>query len=417
MKSFRISEILLFLILTTSILLNYLSSFLDPMIKFFDDFFILVLFIFLIPFYKRSFFKKDTIIYNWFFILFTIFIFSSIMNYDDLNLYSFFVQLKNYILPFFMYFVAVALYQKEKYKRTLEIYLYIALLISIIAVIEFILKEHLYLVYNVFGSPLNIIPFRSYSIVGSPVDLGFFLIFPIIYSYLLKRFIIFSIFLIALLCTLSLSALSSILLISVLAYFVKILRFKNFLIIFLISFLFWTNNSFYNNRFESKLITFSDKKNIEQATRYNFYVQSYDLIKDNLLLGVGVGNYGGWTARQDTKIYDKYNINLFGLKSIDAFYPHLMGELGVFGFISYLAIYLKFVVQNFRIFKYFRKNFDKLGYTLSASTLLYGSILLYSGFWSMFLETLFSTIIFFFLSAFSFCYFEKINHKNQKNES
>ena len=75
--------------------------------------------------------------------------------------------------------------------------------------------------------------------------------------------------------------------------------------------------------------------------RIRFLTDGLRIIDDNLLLGVGPGRYGGAAATiLGTPVYEEYDTELFGFRTVHDFWLHLTGEVGVIG----VAVFLTMVV-------------------------------------------------------------------------
>ncbi len=80
-----------------------------------------------------------------------------------------------------------------------------------------------------------------------------------------------------------------------------------------------------------------------------YYVQTMRVVKDNFLLGVGPGRYGGSVAAIfNTPIYEKYGIPM-SMAQIDTFWMQLWGEVGTLGIIVFLFMLIKFFIEARRI--------------------------------------------------------------------
>lgn len=428
MNSFKVSKLLLLVVVILTPTLSYISNFLGAYIKFMDDIIILFLLFYLFPIKITSLDVYPFSLIKLIIFFLIISFLSAIVNYDNFDLISYLVQLKNYFFTFAIFLFAVFLYDERYFKSIVKLYLFLSFILAFIGILEYIFEYHFYKRLTPFGDILAINPFRSYSLIGNPVDFAFYLILPFIISIMNKRYFLSFFFLISIGTTLSLGVLSIIFVLSFVAVISKTLNKKIFILIIIISSFFVLNNETINSRILGKIEKAKFSSYNEEASRLNFYRQSLDILKDNILVGVGVGNFGGWASQDQNTVYqsqrknyvyEKYNFKFYSLTSIDVFYPHLLGEIGLFGFLIYLNFYFKIIIKTYRISKYFIKTNDSYGYIISVSTYLYGIALLYSGFWSMFLETSFATIVYFFLSGYIHKYFEnrkiKFDNKNMKN--
>ena len=408
MDNYKVSKFLFLIIVTITCLLEFLSNFFGPYIKFVDDIIILFLIIYLTPRNLNNFDNHSVSLTRLVIFFFVISLFSGLINFEIFNLKPYLIQLKNYFFTFAVFLFAIFLYNESYFKLIIKIYLLVSLILALVGILEYSFKYHFFITYTPFGDLMAINPFRSYSLIGNPVDFAFYLIVPFLISLFSKRYLLSIFFLLAISTTLSLGNFSIILVLSIISFFLKILEKKIFIIILIILTVFTFNNDFVKNRISGKLEVAKFSPLDEEASRFNFYIQSSDVIKDNFLFGVGAGNFGGWVSDKNNPVYQKYNFKFYSLKSIDIFYPHLFGELGIFGLMIFLTIYLKIILKLFIISKYFSSNKNSHGYIISTTTFLYGITLIYSGFWSMFLETSFATIIFYFLSGYTYKYYKNV---------
>ena len=411
-KHFTYSRKLLFLTLISASLLNFITDTTGIHVMYFDDASILLMFG-IVCLYKKN---LDFSSFKWPIIFIIISLISLVDNLVNSYIINYFIQIKNYLLPFLIFVIASAIYDESSYKRYVKYYLNLCVLLSIIGILEFILNKHFYLVYGVFGNPSSVNPFRSYSLIGSPVDFGLILILPIIFTFLFysKKYITL-LHSLTLLFTKSLSMISLILVIMVAGLKFKIIPKRYFIYICLVG----TLSVFYNEGIMDRILTKQDVvanyNVINESSRYDMYMQSKDIVKDNFFLGAGAGNFGGWVSDKDNAIYEAYNFNFYSLKSIDLFYLHLIGELGIFGLISFLMIFLSIIFKNITYMKFSQKYNNHYGFVLSGTVFLYGICLLVTGFSCMILETNFATIPFYFLAAFSMCYHNSIDIKKNEN--
>lgn len=84
----------------------------------------------------------------------------------------------------------------------------------------------------------------------------------------------------------------------------------------------------------------------QENARLALYETSLKIAKDYFPLGVGLGQFGGWISTlYYSPMYYKYNLNLvYGLSpgpttfTMDTHWPHILGEVGVIGFILYVLV-------------------------------------------------------------------------------
>lgn len=73
--------------------------------------------------------------------------------------------------------------------------------------------------------------------------------------------------------------------------------------------------------------------------RYDAFLLSLNVLKDHLLIGVGPGRFGGYISYlYMSPIYEEYNFSFGRYKTLDMFWPHMWGELGIIG--SFLFLFL-----------------------------------------------------------------------------
>ena len=82
-----------------------------------------------------------------------------------------------------------------------------------------------------------------------------------------------------------------------------------------------------------------------ERARFALYRGSFEIARDRIPLGGGLGRFGSWMSRQAySPLYYEYGLsNVRGLKpdsptaATDTFWPQILGELGVIGLIGYVA--------------------------------------------------------------------------------
>jgi hypothetical protein len=82
-----------------------------------------------------------------------------------------------------------------------------------------------------------------------------------------------------------------------------------------------------------------------QRARFALYKGSFEIARDNLPLGGGLGRFGSWMSRQEySPLYYQYGLSrVRGLKpesptaATDTFWPQILGETGVVGLLGYAA--------------------------------------------------------------------------------
>jgi putative inorganic carbon (hco3(-)) transporter len=87
----------------------------------------------------------------------------------------------------------------------------------------------------------------------------------------------------------------------------------------------------------------------EGDLRIRFLTDGLRIIDDNLLLGVGPGRYGGAAATiLGSPVYEEYDTDLFGFRTVHDFWLHLTGEVGVIGVTVFLAMIVALLIRFLR---------------------------------------------------------------------
>ncbi|WP_157674157.1 O-antigen ligase family protein [Endozoicomonas ascidiicola] len=288
-------------------------------------------------------------------------------------------------------------------KLYLPFYLFLAL-ICLLGLYEGLTKQHFIPAINQWGDETFVgSAFRVYTFFGHPNDYGYYLLFFIsfvtlgLYLGVFKKNFSTIFFLIILysnlVLTISMGPLLSFIVSFILLFQILNLKNKWLYLIFALFFVFMsyltigevmTDRVF--NRIEASIFSYHSVG--ESATRVDFYLQSIPVLLENFFFGVGPGSFGGWVATQfDSYAHYKYNISTYGLRSIDVFYPHLFGELGFFGGISFLTIYIIIIRRSILQYKFHSIHDGKFGMLLSANVLFCVFLILISAFWTMLFET------------------------------
>ena len=109
--------------------------------------------------------------------------------------------------------------------------------------------------------------------------------------------------------------------------------------------------------------TFTDYiHNFYLTPRGQFYSGAFEILKHKFLYGAGPGTFAGLISRLTmSPTYFKYGVSLSSIKyCTDAYYAHLLGEIGGIGLLLYLNMLLN-VYRKILVFeKYFKKNRDSL---------------------------------------------------------
>ena len=406
----KIFTLLLFLLIVISTTNSFLTYYFFDFFHFFDDFVILVLslFIFLIGLYTRKIncpFKKPLITLIFFIVL------SSLINISNISMQSFLFQIKGYFFCFILLPVLYFFIKLNHQHKIVNFYIIFFLILSIFGIYEFITQSHYWPNLNKYENHSFVEPFRSFSLVGHPNDYAFSLLFPIYYlscyffhknkiNY--KYLIILFILLTGLLFSLSVGAFFA-LLTSFSFYLIaeKKVNFKALIIIGITCLLFFSISF---DRFILRLNSlFYDS---DGASRIYFYKQTYPIISDNFMFGVGIGNFGGHFSDKNNQIYSKYDVDMFGMNSIDSFYPQLLTECGILFFLAYIYFLIKIFLYNRKIVSNSYDEFTKL---LAISSNLFLISLFISGFFSMNLQSNMHMITFMILSSCTYYNYRRLS--------
>ena len=337
--------------------------------------------------------------------------FSAIINVVKFDV--FLMQLRSYILPAILYFVIVRLNLKKKIViRFIRLQIFISLPIFISVLVEFIQKNTIIIKQNRFGDDLTFESgFRTFSLMGNPIDYSNFtiIILCIVIAAIIEKFRLINIskitlilFSVILLLTLFMSnsrgaVIAFTFSIFATTFFLNIIPKKKVLVYAFLSFIILIN---FGDIFMSRLTLLSADTIFNDEYRGLFFKKSFEIVSNNLFFGVGPGMFGGWVSinYSQSYIYEMYNFSTKGISSIDMFFPHLLGELGLFGFVSYLLIYLK-------PFKYFYKKYKLINVIhikyFSLINIFLIPIFLIIGWVSIALETQFILSLYFIIVAIS----------------
>lgn len=104
-----------------------------------------------------------------------------------------------------------------------------------------------------------------------------------------------------------------------------------------------------------------------QNARNALYITSGRIAMDYFPLGAGFGRYGGWISRiYYSHVYDKYGLSyIHGMSEekasylMDTFWPHILGELGVVGFVFYIAVIFRLLHMSWRASKLLSTPFSR----------------------------------------------------------
>ncbi len=93
-----------------------------------------------------------------------------------------------------------------------------------------------------------------------------------------------------------------------------------------------------------------------KIARNVLYLTSFKISEDYFPFGSGFGTFGGWMSRvYYSPLYYKYGLNTvwglspkYGSFINDTFWPHILAELGIFGFIMYAMIFVVFIKYSIK---------------------------------------------------------------------
>ena len=134
--------------------------------------------------------------------------------------------------------------------------------------------------------------------------------------------------------------------------------------------------------------------------RVLYLIKTIEVFSDYPVFGIGPGMYGGWVSinYSPSYVYDLYDFSTDRISSIDMFFPHLIGELGLLGFFSYML----FFIRPFQYFKNIFKRSDiKEVQFVSLISLLVIPMLFLIGWFSIALENQMIISLYFILIGLS----------------
>ena len=309
------------------------------------------------------------------------------------------MQLRSYILMISLYYLIVwgAISNKVIiYLINLIVLLSIPIFIS--AIVEYLLGRTILVTTSRYGEALvQEGVFRSYTLLGNPIDFSNFaiLILAIILASLFSNYNAFKmnknmtkVIFLAMFLTLFMSNSRGPIIAFVLSlYFVSlvfnIIPKKN-LVIFSVFFL--VVFGFFGGGVVDRLVNINFELVDSNQYRIIYLIKLIDIFLDNPFFGVGPGMYGGWVSinYSESYIYDMYGFTTDNISSIDMFFPHVIGELGLLGFVSYLGLlFFPFVFFKRR----FKFSSNREGRFVSLIVLLIIPMLFFIGWFSISLET------------------------------
>ena len=138
--------------------------------------------------------------------------------------------------------------------------------------------------------------------------------------------------------------------------------------------------------FISRLSQFNLETLENDMYRVHFLIKSIEIFLNNPFFGVGPGKFGGWVSinYSESYVYAMYAFNTDRISSIDMFFPHLIVELGVFGFLAYLMFFIKPFLYYLKIL---RGQCNKSVFFFSLIPVLMIPMVLLIGWFSISLET------------------------------
>lgn len=120
----------------------------------------------------------------------------------------------------------------------------------------------------------------------------------------------------------------------------------------------------YSNLMETYIEARDPMKNARDA----LYITSGTIALDYFPFGTGFGQYAGWISKEYySPVYQKYGlINVAGLSEKnanflnDTYWPHILGELGLFGGLLYVGIFLKLLIMAKKAYIALERPMDKI---------------------------------------------------------
>ena len=253
-----------------------------------------------------------------------------------------FIQLRSLIFPLLMV-SSLSNLRVASYSIFQNFFLWFFAAVVFIAIYEGVTGTYFLNATNRYGQELVGLGamHRSYSLIGNAIDLAHFIVLGAIYILpKVKWKLLFVLFVtIALAATRSRGPMISVLFGLVVSGFVPHLlktRPKLFLLFGIVLLLI-------SPMFVDRLAQLNQGELVQDPYRFSWLLASLNIIRDNILFGSGPGTFGGWVSINyfDSPIYHLYNVDTYGISSIDMFWPHLLAELGLLGTLAYLAIFYK----------------------------------------------------------------------------
>jgi len=253
-----------------------------------------------------------------------------------------FIQLRSLIFPLLMV-SSLSKLRVASYSIFQNFFLWFFVAVVFIAIYEGVTGTYFLNATNRYGQELVGLGamHRSYSLIGNAIDLAHFIVLGAI--YILPKVKWKSLFvllvIIALATTRSRGPMISVLFGLVVSGFVPQLlktRPKLFLLFGVVLLLI-------SSMFVDRLAQLNQRELLQDPYRFSWLLASLNIIRDNILLGSGPGTFGGWVSINYfvSPIYHLYNVDTYGISSIDMFWPHLVAELGLLGTMAYLVIFYR----------------------------------------------------------------------------
>lgn len=259
--------------------------------------------------------------------------------------------------------------------------------------------------------------FRTFTLIGNPIDYANFIIIvvAILMAATISKYPLFSkkyLFLLLIFFSLTLffansrgPILAILMAIVLLTIWFRLIKLKYFLIIIFITFGIIT---FMGDTLLSRLGQLSPENMSEDGYRMLFLFKSFEVFADNPFFGVGPGRFGGWVSinYSTSPVYDIYNFSTDKISSIDMFWPHLLGELGLIGFIIYLMLYVIPFVQFTRVNHAFIHSQESFFVALVIKLIIIELLMI--GFFSISLETQLIQSVYFIILGLCVKYFDNL---------
>lgn len=418
----RTCVLLLVFSIFLSLLYSWLSLFFGTPIKLLDDVCSLSLFV-LIGFCG----VRWTPLFNLLLAFFSAFVLSWVIAGDLQSVYPMLLQLRNFLMPLVGLAFGLCFSDQKGIFNFHKILIFITVILCIIGAIEFLLHFHYqFITYNKWGAVAFIgSNFRIYSLAGHPTDYGYFLI--LVFCLLFPGFffdmknkksklassLVFLLITVNIILTKSFGPITcfGVVVCVGLASLLKsisarqIIKYASAAVaVFVLLFVFM------GDRIESKILSNLDASEYsKEATRARSYLLTIPVVLDAPLFGQGPGRFAGWVAtKTDSPVHEEFEIDSLGISSLDVFYPHIAGELGLIGTGLWVSILLSLAYRNYRMLK---ASDDEKTAAISLTVVMASAFLIVAGFWTMIPETMPMMILFWYFVGLSET--NIINNKNR----